>query len=89
MPRKKSGSVAKNKKPFKLSSLKFGQNNPEKGLFTKPDPRLPLALLVASIRANDVHDPAAANHLAVLANLLNGRTDFHDSRSSMGEGAAP
>jgi hypothetical protein len=89
MPRKKSGSVAKNKKPFKLSSLKFDENHPKKDIFTKPDPQLPLTLLVASIRANDVHDPTAANHLAVLANLLNGRTDFHDSRSSMGEGAAP
>jgi hypothetical protein len=37
-----------------------------------------LALLVPRIRADDVHHAAAAHDLAVLADLLDRRTYFHD-----------
>jgi hypothetical protein len=43
------------------------------------DPELALALLVASVRTDDVNNAATTNDLAVLADLLNGRTDFHVS----------
>jgi hypothetical protein len=36
-----------------------------------------LTLLVALVRANDVDDAPAAHDLAVLADLLNRRTNFH------------
>jgi hypothetical protein len=39
---------------------------------------LTLALLVARVGADDVDDAATAHDLAVLADLLDGRTDFHD-----------
>src|SRR5262245_57909981 len=39
---------------------------------------LTLTLLVARVGADDVDDAAAAHDLAVLADLLDGRTDFHD-----------
>src|SRR5690349_6111659 len=45
----------------------------------KMDNKSPLALLVAGVRrANDVHHAPAAHDLAVLADLLDRRTDFHD-----------
>src|SRR2546430_7499898 len=37
-----------------------------------------LTLLVPRVRADDVHDAAAAHDLAVLADLLDRRTHFHD-----------
>ena len=36
-----------------------------------------LALLMASVGADDVDDSATADHLAVFADLLDGWTDFH------------
>jgi hypothetical protein len=43
----------------------------------KFDDLLALALLVARIGAQDAHDAAAADHLAVPAHLLDRRSDFH------------
>jgi hypothetical protein len=37
-----------------------------------------LALLVARVLANDAHDALAADDLALVANLFDGRTDLHD-----------
>jgi hypothetical protein len=41
-------------------------------------PLLALALLVALVGADDVNDAPAAHDLAVLADLLDRRTNFHD-----------
>jgi hypothetical protein len=41
------------------------------------DNKSPLTLLVAGVRANDVHHAPAAHDLAVLADLLDRGTDFH------------
>ena len=38
---------------------------------------LTLTLLVLGVLANDLHDPFATDDLAVLADLPDGRTDFH------------
>ena len=38
---------------------------------------LTLPLLMAGIGANDVNPPLAAHNLAVLANLLDARSNFH------------
>jgi hypothetical protein len=38
---------------------------------------LALALLVARVLANDPDDALAADHLALVADLLDARSDFH------------
>jgi hypothetical protein len=40
---------------------------------------LTLALLVARVLTDDADDALAANDLALVANLLDGRTDFHSA----------
>src|SRR5437899_667341 len=47
---------------------------------------LPLPLLVARVRADDHHDAAATDHLALLAHLADARTYLH--RSSVSQGVA-
>jgi hypothetical protein len=45
---------------------------------------LTLALFVAWVAADDVHDPAAADDLALIANSLNAGFDFHgDTRQAV------
>jgi hypothetical protein len=38
---------------------------------------LALALLVARVLADDLHTPMAADHLALLTDLLDARSDLH------------
>jgi hypothetical protein len=39
---------------------------------------LALALLVARVVTDDANDALAPDHLALVANLFDGRTDLHD-----------
>jgi hypothetical protein len=50
---------------------------------------LTLALLVALVAADHVHHAAAADDLAVLADLLDGRTDLHFMPSSRAQPPEP
>jgi hypothetical protein len=40
---------------------------------------LTLALLVAGVLADDAHDALAPDHLALVANDFDGRTNLHDA----------
>jgi hypothetical protein len=43
-----------------------------------------LTLFVTGVLADDPHDTLAANHLALIANLLDARADFHGSWLPLG-----
>src|SRR5947209_5677062 len=51
-----------------------GMSTPEIRAMRSPSA---LALLVTGVRADDAHRPVPADHLALLADLLDGRTDLH------------
>src|SRR6267378_5314422 len=72
--REKAGNHIR--KPSKYQS--DGRLDPLKGGAKRLDNSSALALLVPRIgRANDVHDAAAPHDFAVLADLLDRRTNFH------------